>query len=169
MKKNLSLAALSILFLILDIALLSRVNLYSIRPYLFLSLVLCASVGVSVQSAMVIAAVGGLIIDFICNSYLGATSALYILAAVLVYLCVKKSRPKPVLLLLELVGIAALADALLLCISAVFIGGMDIINRFLVHSLPCAILTAPIALALCHGFDSMAKGQLNKARRKDAQ
>lgn len=163
MKKNLLLIVLSVLFVFLDTAFFSFVNLYGIRPYAVISLALAATITFSIHSGMAIAAIGGFVIDFICNPYLGLTSALYLIALVLTHLFLRRNRPKALTLFLVLTTILTSLDMLLCLLSNMFGSNVNMLEAMLLHSLPCAGLTSALAMLFRRAFMPMLKGQLEKA------
>lgn len=76
--------------------------------WMCLALALAATAAIDVQTGIVLALVCGLVIDAICNSYLGLTAACYLVSVSALWLMIRKNRPKPVVLMLY----AALAAAL---------------------------------------------------------
>ncbi|MDO4565599.1 MAG: hypothetical protein Q4C04_08295 [Clostridia bacterium] len=163
MKKHLSLVLLSILFIFLDTAFFSTVNIYGIRPYMTLALALAATYTFSVQSGMIIAAVAGILIDLICNPYLGLTPALYIAGVIVLYGLIRRGHPKKIVVFLYYVGVCAALDLLLCLLSNIFGANRNIVEALLLHSLPCAALSSVATLGLGRLFKPLLKGQLESA------
>lgn len=163
MKKNVLLIFLALLFVFADTAFFSKINLYGIRPYMVLSFALAATITFSVQSGMVIAAVCGLLTDLICNPYLGLTSAFGLLAVVLVYLFVRRSKPKKLVLYLALLAVLTALDMFLCLLSIIFGASVNMINALLLHALPCAAISAGLVILLSKLLKPLTKGQLEAA------
>ncbi len=163
MKKNILLFVLTVLFLFLDTAFFSAINLYGIRPYLVLALALSATITFSVQSGIVITAVSGLIIDLITNPYIGLTSALYLAAVILVYVFTRRGNHKKIYVLLIITAVLVALNMLLWLLSTIFGSSVNILNALLLHSIPCAVVTGAVAMLLIRAMRPLLKGQLESA------
>ncbi|MDD3400077.1 MAG: rod shape-determining protein MreD [Eubacteriales bacterium] len=163
MKKNIYLVLLSIVFLFLDTAFFDRINLYGIRPYMVLALALSATLTFSVQSGIIIAAVCGLVLDFIGNPYLGLTSALYLAAVVVCYVLVGRSNHKKLFVFLIMVTSLIAMDMLLWLLATIFGAVVNVLNALLLHAIPCAIITGGLTMLLNRCLSPLLKGQLERA------
>lgn len=105
MKRYVTLTAAALLAVALDAAALTNL---AVRPWLLLATALAACAALNVQSAILTALLGGLMLDAMCNSYLGLTAACYLLSVSVLWLLIQKNHPKTVVLLLY----AALCTAL---------------------------------------------------------
>lgn len=138
MKRYLVLTAAGLLAVALDT---SALSFFSVRPWLLLALALAACAVLNVQSAIVAALIGGLMLDALCNSYLGLTAACYLLSVSALWLFIRKNHPKTIVLLL----LAALCAALYAPIEWLYsyLAGAHFgsLKTILTVALPNAILT----------------------------
>ena len=94
MRKNIALLPYCIVCVFLDTAVFSRWNLFSLRPWMMLALTLSAAACFSLQAGMVLGILGGFWQDILCGTALGITPALFLLAAVLLHIMLKKKYRK---------------------------------------------------------------------------
>ena len=157
-------AALSFFFLVslfLDTAVLPKWNLFHIVPFVMLALMLAAEHVFSLQDAIVIAALGGLVEDILCENMIGLTSALCLLSAVIYEKLPKNSDTKPIILLLYCL-ILAFCLELLRALAARVIGmRFDFVSALLYGALPRALLTGLWALAFMYLFKPILKRQVD--------
>ena len=119
-----------------------------VRPFLLLAVALAACVRLNVQSGIVVAFFGGLVLDAVCNPYLGLTAACWLVSVSALYLFTRRNQPKAPLLWL-LAALAAWMPAPIEWLYA-FIGGAGYggMLRMLTVALPCAVLTGLCVLPL---------------------
>ena len=162
MKRYGTLAAAALLLLLFDTAVLSAYNLFGIRPWLLLAAALAATVALNVQSGILVALIGGLVIDAICNSYLGLTAACYLVSVSALYLFTKRNHPKA-LLLWALASAAALLPApiewLYSYLRGAQYGGL---KTLLTVVLPCAVATGLCVLPFRKLLDWSKKGHRDR-------
>lgn len=148
MKKYVFLGIGAVLALILDCAVFAEWTILGVRPWMLLALSLAACMSLNVQSAILTALAGGLILDAVTNSYLGLTAACYLISVSALYLMTRKNHPKPLILWL----FAALAASLWIPVewfysylSGAHFGGITTVLTVL---LPSAVLTGLLVLPL---------------------
>ena len=146
MKRYGTLTLAAVCAIALDTAVFSMRNFSGVRPWLLLAVALAAVAQMNVQSGIVVALLGGLVIDAICNSYLGLTAACSLVSVSALWLFVRRNRPKAILLVL-LAALAALLPAPIEWLYA-YIGGAQYggLRTFLTVVLPNALLTGIFVL-----------------------
>ena len=100
LKKYAVLASSFLIALFLDTAVLPKWNLFSLVPFVMLSLMLGVEQVFSLQTAILIGAFGGLFEDLLCENMIGLTPALCLLMAVAYEKLPKDSDTKPPILFL---------------------------------------------------------------------
>ena len=153
---------LTALCLFLDTAALRFIAFEGIRPSLLLGFALASASVFSVQSGMVIAAVGGFLIDAITGTTLGLTPACYV-AAVLVCYAFRTLPDKPAgARYLKFLPGAFFAPAALFLLSLLLGTRAPVGRTLLFLTLPCALLTAAVALLFELWLRGMRKGQVTR-------
>ena len=153
---------LTFLGIFLDTAVLRFVSLYGIRPSVVLALALATAEAFSVQSGLVIAAVGGLTVDVICSTTLGLTPACYRIEVLLYYACVKAPTKRAGVRYVRML-LCAFASGALLFLSSLLLGTAASIPRTLLFLvLPGALLTAAVGLGLFAWLRAMQRGQVER-------
>ena len=160
MRKNIALLPYCIVCVFLDTAVFSRWNLFSLRPWMMLALTLSAAACFSLQAGMVLGILGGFCQDILCGTAFGITPALFLLAAVLLHIILKKNTVKPYVLFLFLTALA-LGYELLLALLAWVLGGRVSLYGLLYGALPRALLTGGAGLLLKKAFRPLLKGQVD--------
>ena len=145
-KKSFALILGCIVALFLDTAVLPRWNLYSMVPFVMLSLLLAAEQIFSIHPAILIGALGGLFEDLLCENMIGLTPALLLLAAVVYEKLPKDSDTKPVILGLYCFLLALSVELMRALVSWVIGMRFGFVNAILYGMLPRALLTALWAL-----------------------
>ena len=161
LKKQAALAASFIAALFLDTAVLPRWNLFALVPFVMLALVFAAEQVFSLQNAIVIAALGGLFEDLLCENMIGLTPALCLLAAVAYEKLPKDSDTKPLILGLYCGGLA-LALEFMRALAAWVIGmRFGLWYEMLYGALPRALLTGMWALGAMALFKPLLRRQVD--------
>lgn len=151
---------LTFLCIFLDTAVLRFVAAYGIRPSLVLALALGSAAAFSMQSGMVIAAVGGLVIDLVSSTTLGLTPACYI-AAVLVFHALRRLPVRrAVFRYLRMLLCGFLAPAALFGASLLMGTSAPAGRTLLVAVLPSAVLTALCGMLFDAWLRAMERGQV---------
>ncbi len=138
MKRYLVLTAAALTAVAVDASALSFLTM---RPWLLLAVALAACAALNVQSAIVTALIGGLMLDALCNSYLGLTAACYLLSVSVLWLFIRKNHPKTIVLLLLAMLCTALytpIEWLYSYLAGAHFGGL---KTMLTVALPSAVLT----------------------------
>ena len=162
MKRYGTLAAAALLLLLFDTAVLSAYNLFGIRPWLLLAAALAATIALNVQSGILVALIGGLVIDAIYNSYLGLTAACYLVSVGALYLFTRRNHPKA-LLLWALAAAAVLLPAPIEWLYSYLAGAQfRALQTVLTVVLPNAVLTGLCVLPLSKLFDWAKKGHRDR-------
>lgn len=162
-KKWMVWTVLTAVCIFLDTAVVNMLNLFGMHAFLLLALALGSAFVFSVQSGLVIAAVGGLAIDLISNTVLGLTPALYLIAVMLLSLWQHKdSSQKRIFLFLKAAAVTCGVCALEWGICRVF-GSAASLRALLVCAVPNALLTAALTLFFAVVFEAMRKGQVARA------
>ena len=161
LKKHAALIAAFLIALFLDTAVLPRWNLFRLAPFVMLALMLAAERVFSIQTAILIGALGGLFEDLLCESMIGLTPALCLLAAVAFEKLPKDGDTKPLILGLYCV-ILAFALEMVRAVAAWVIGmRLDFLNAALYGALPRALLTGLWSLAGMALFKPLLKRQVD--------
>ncbi|HPF53053.1 MAG TPA: hypothetical protein P5116_01640 [Eubacteriales bacterium] len=162
MKKRLLMIPLALVFLLLDTAAFPAFALFDIRPWMCLALAMAATQADSVRAGMIIAGVTGFFIDLICNTYLGVSSALYILSCIAIALVLRKNAIKWPLM----AGLCCLLCFMVGCANCVIAWAMGaklyILWEMGAYILPCALLSGGVSMLLMQTFKSMSKGQIER-------
>ena len=163
LKKYIALSFSFLIALFLDTAILPKWNLFRLVPFVMLALILAADHVFSLQDAIVIAALGGLAEDFVCENMIGLTPALCLLSAVAYEKLPKNSDTKPVILLLYCLVLSFCLE-LMRALAAWVIGmRFGFVNALLYGALPRAMLTSVWALALMGIYKPILKRQVDAA------
>ncbi len=163
LKKYAALGAAFLLSLLLDTAILPKWNLFHVVPFVMLALTLAAQQVFSLQTAIVIAALGGLFEDLLCENMIGLTPALCLLAAVAFEKIPRDGDTKAFLLWLCCAALA-MAVELLRAMAAWVIGmRFGFLNAMLYGALPRAAFTGLWALGYMVLFKPLLKRQVDAA------
>ena len=149
--------------LLLDTAILPKWNLFHMVPFVMLSLMLASEQVFSLQHAMVIGALGGLLEDLLCENMIGLTSALCLLAAVLYEKLPKSNDTKPILLALYCMLLAFGVELMRALVAWVIGMRFGFVNALLYGALPRALLTGLWALLFMSIFKPLLKRQVDAA------
>lgn len=161
LKKHLALILSCVVALFLDTAVLPKWNLFGIVPFVMLALMLAAEQVFSLQTAIVIGALGGLMEDLLCENMIGLTPALCLIAAVIYEKLPKDSDTKPLILGLYC-SILAFAVEFLRALAAWVIGmRFSLWNEMLYGALPRALLTGLWAMFGIALFKPLLKRQVD--------
>ena len=162
--KKYSILVLSFLItLFLDTAVLPKWNLFHIVPFLMLALTLAAEQVFSIQTAIVIGALGGLFEDLLCENMIGPTPALLLLAAVAYVKLPKDSDTKPVVLGLYFAILAFGVELMRALVSKVIGMRFDLLNALLYGMLPRSLLTGLWGMLWMVLFKPLLKRQVDAA------
>ena len=148
MKRYATLILTALAAVALDSAVFVQWTLYGVRPLLLLAAALAACAALNVQSAILTAFLGGLVLDALTNSYLGLEAACNLLAVSVLWLLIRKNHPKRFVLFLYFCLCAALCTPLEWLYSYLLgahHGGLQI---WLTRALPSAVLTGAAALPI---------------------
>ena len=147
----------------LDTAVLPKWNLFHIVPFLMLALTLAAEQVFSIQTAIVIGALGGLFEDLLCENMIGLTPALLLLAAVAYVKLPKDSDTKPVVLGLYFAILAFGVELMRALVSKVIGMRFDLLNALLYGMLPRSLLTGLWGMLWMVLFKPLLKRQVDAA------
>ena len=163
LKKHAALVLSFIAALFLDTAVLPKWNLFSMVPFVMLACMLAAEQVFSIQTAILIGALGGLMEDLLCENMIGLTSALCLLAAVAYEKLPKNNDSKPIILGLYCGALAFMVE--LLRALAAWVIGMRFAfwTEMLYGALPRALLTGLWALAGMALFKPLLRRQVDAA------
>ncbi len=163
LKKHAALILSFVAALFLDTAVLPKWNLFSMVPFVMLACMLAAEQVFSIQTAILIGALGGLMEDLLCENMIGLTSALCLLAAVAYEKLPKDGDTKPIILGLYCGALAFMVE--LLRALAAWVIGMRFAfwTEMLYGALPRALLTGLWALAGMALFKPLLKRQVDAA------
>ena len=163
LKKHAALILSIVAALFLDTAVLPKWNLFSMVPFVMLACMLAAEQVFSIQTAILIGALGGLMEDLLCENMIGLTSALCLLAAVAYEKLPKNNDSKPIILGLYCGALAFMVE--LLRALAAWVIGMRFAfwTEMLYGALPRALLTGLWALAGMALFKPLLKRQVDAA------
>ena len=163
LKKHAALVFSFVAALFLDTAVLPKWNLFSMVPFVMLACMLAAEQVFSIQTAILIGALGGLMEDLLCENMIGLTSALCLLAAVVYEKLPKDSNTKPIILGLYC-AVLAFAVEFLRALAAWVIGmRFAFWMEMLYGALPRALLTGLWALAGMTLYKPLLKRQVDAA------
>lgn len=118
MKRHLVLILIALTALAADVLLFAG---SFISPPLYSAVTFAVLSAVSVQYAIVFALVGGLLTDAVSNPYAGVTAAALLAAVCILYLLIRKNKPKPFVLFLYFCVAAVGKEAVVLGYS-LFLG-----------------------------------------------
>lgn len=149
--------------LFLDTAVLPKWNLFHMVPFLILALTLAAEQVFSLQTAIVIGALGGLFEDLLCENMIGLTPALLLLAAAVYVKLPKDSDTKPAVLGLYFALLAFGVELMRALVSRVIGMRFDLLNALLYGMLPRALLTGLWGLFWMALFKPLLKRQVDAA------
>ncbi len=145
----------------LDTAVLPKWNLFSMVPFVMLSLMLASEQVFSLQTAILIGALGGLFEDLLCENMIGLTPALCLLAAAAYEKLPRDSDTKPAILGLYCL-ILAFGVELMRALAAWVIGmRFGFLNALVYGALPRALLTSLWALLFMALFKPLLKRQVD--------
>ena len=162
--KKYSILVLSFLItMFLDTAVLPKWNLFHIVPFLMLAMTLAAEQVFSIQTAIVIGALGGLFEDLLCENMIGLTPALLLLAAVAYVKLPKDSDTKPVVLGLYFAILAFGVELMRALVSKVIGMRFDLLNALLYGMLPRSLLTGLWGMLWMVLFKPLLKRQVDAA------
>ena len=163
LKKHAALVFSFVAALFLDTAVLPKWNLFSMVPFVMLACMLAAEQVFSIQTAILIGALGGLMEDLLCENMIGLTPALCLLAAVAYDKLPKNSDTKPAILGLYC-AVLAFAVEFLRALAAWVIGmRFAFWMEMLYGALPRALLTGLWALAGMALYKPLLKRQVDAA------
>ena len=163
LKKHAALVFSFVAALFLDTAVLTKWNLFSMVPFVMLACMLAAEQVFSIQTAILIGALGGLMEDLLCENMIGLTSALCLLAAVVYEKLPKDSDTKPIILGLYC-AVLAFAVEFLRALAAWVIGmRFAFWMEMLYGALPRALLTGLWAMAGMALYKPLLKRQVDAA------
>ncbi len=161
LKKYIALTVAFLVAFFLDTAILPQWNLFHMVPFVMLALMLAAEQVFSIQTALVIGALGGLGEDLLCENMIGLTPALCLLSAVAYAKLPKDSDTKPLILGLYC-AILALGVEMLRALASYVIGmRFSFWNAALYGALPRALLTGLWALGYMALFRPLLKRQVD--------
>jgi|GEM_PF-1779376 len=161
LKKYLVLILSFVAALFLDTAVLPRWNLFHLVPFVMLAVMLAADHVFSLQDAILIGALGGLLEDILCENMIGLTSALCLAAAVL-FRGVIRDRDSKLFLVVPCFALMALGVELIRALAAWGIGmRFGFVNALLYGMLPRAALTGLWGLLFTALFRPLLKGQVD--------
>lgn len=162
MKKYAVLIATSVIAVIVDCTVLAEWNLSGVRPWLLLATALAACAALNPQSGILTALFGGLIIDAVCNSYVGLTAACYLLSVSALWLLVRKNHPKPLILWIYAAFCTALWIPVEWFYSYLAGAHYGALTAILTKALPSAVLTGLFVLPLTALFEYAKKSHRDK-------
>jgi len=129
-----------------DTAVLPRVSLWGIAPAMLFAFAAALTLADSKQTGLIFAALGGLMIDLICNTTIGLTPALYLLALLGLAALNKRRALKPLLAF-------GAVSALYFTVQAIFAGGAALLGQvrpygreLLLTGLPSSLLTGAVTV-----------------------
>ena len=145
MRKSVMLALPLLACVFLDTAVLPRVDFLGIAPAAVFTLVAVYALVYSLQAGLACAAAGGLMVDLLCNTVIGLTPALYILALLVLAELTKHRTLKPLFVFLAV-------SALYFVVQFIFASGASLFGQVRPYGreltfvqLPSAALTGVIA------------------------
>ena len=147
--------------LFLDTAVLPKWNLFHMVPFLMLALTLASTQIFSLQSAIVVGAMGGLFEDLLCENMIGLTPALLLLAAVTYVKLPKDSDTKPLVLGLYFAFLALGVELMRALVSRVIGMRFSLLSALLYGMLPRALLTGLWGLIFMAAFKPLLKRQVD--------
>ena len=149
--------------LFLDTAVLPKWNLFGMVPFVMLSLMLGVEQVFSLQTAILIGALGGLFEDLLCENMIGLTPALCLLAAVAYAKLPRGSDTKPILLYLYCLLLALGVETLRALVAWVIGMRFAFLSATLYGALPRAMLTGLWALAFMVLYKPLLKRQVDNS------
>ncbi len=162
MKRYFALIPLTILALLLDCFVFTRVTFFGICPSMLTAVVLAACAITCVQDALVLGTIGGLLIDIFCNPYAGLTAAATLAAVATLHLFIRKNKPKQFVLFLYCCAAAAVREAIILLFSLIVGARFDFLRTILLQRLPSVILTALLALPIAALLTALGKSRRDR-------
>ena len=163
LKKHAALVFSFVAALFLDTAVLPKWNLFSMVPFVMLACMLAAEQVFSIQTAILIGALGGLMEDLLCENMIGLTSALCLLAAVVYEKLPKDNDTKPIILGLYCAVLAFAVECLRALAAWVIVMRFAFWIEMLYGALPRALLTGLWALAGMALYKPLLKRQVDAA------
>lgn len=160
-KKYSVLALALVISLFLDTAVLPKWNLFSMIPFLMLALTLASQQVFSMQTAMVIGALGGLAEDLLCENMIGLTPALLLLATMAYKKLPKDSDTKPIILGSYFGFLTFGVELLRACASWIIGMRFGFLNAILYGMLPRALLTGLWGLLYMSLFKPLLRRQVD--------
>ena len=162
-KKHAAIVISFLFALFLDTAVLPKWNLFGLVPFVMLALMLACEQVFSLQTGILVGALGGLIEDLIAENMIGLTPALCLFAAV-AYEKMPRNSDTKALILGAYCMILAFALELARALIAYVIGmRFDLMNAMLYGVLPRALLTGAWALGYMALFKPLLKRQVDAA------
>ena len=149
--------------LFLDTAILPKWNLFHMVPFVMLALMLAAEQVFSLQTALLVGALGGLFEDLLCENMIGLTPALCLLAAAVYEKLPKDSDTKPLILGLYCLLLSFAVEGMRALVAWVIGMRFDFGNALLYGALPRALLTGLWALLFMALFKPLMKRQVDAA------
>ncbi len=163
LKKYAALIVTFSIALFLDTAVLPKWNLFKMVPFVMLALMLASEQTFSLQTAIVIGALGGLFEDLLCENMIGLTSALCLFAAVAYEKLPKDSDTKPWILGLYFLALAFGVELFRALVSWIIGMRFDFFGAILYGMLPRALLTGLWGLLFMSLFKPLLKRQVDAA------
>ena len=151
MKRYVTLVVAGFIATAMDITVFARIG--GVCPCILLAVALAACVSLNVQSAIVTALIGGLVIDALTNSYLGLTAACYLLSVSVLHLLIRKNHPKLVILWVYGFLCVAITSPIVLLYSYLLGARFHLVRTLALAVLPSAVLTGLCVLPLVKLFD----------------
>lgn len=159
MKRYGTLALLALIGITLDTTLFAALP---IAPRLLLAAALAACAALDVQSAILTAFLGGLMVDALANSYLGLCAACGLLSVSALWLLIRKNHPKKFVLFLYAgfaAAIALPAEWLYAYLAGAHYNGLSVL---LTRALPSAVLTGAATVAFVWLLGVVLKGRRDR-------
>ncbi len=162
MKRYGTLIVAALCGVVLDCTVFAEWSIFGARPWLLLAVALAACATLDVQSAILTALVGGLMIDALCNSYIGLTAACYLVSTAALWLLIRKNHPKLWILGLYAALVTMLPAPIEWLYSYLAGAHSGFVSTFLTAVLPSAVLTGLCVLPLCKLFDWAKKSHRDR-------
>ncbi len=162
MKRYGTLIAAALCGVTLDCTMFAEWNIFGAKPWLLLAVALAACAVLDVQSAILTGLVGGLMIDALCNSYIGLTAACYLVSIAALWVLIRKNHPKLLILGLYAAFVTVLPAPIEWLYSYLAGAHYGTGSTFLAEVLPSAVLTGLCVLPLCKLFDWAKKSHRDR-------
>lgn len=151
MKRYLTLITAGVIATALDITIFAQAG--GMCPCMLLAVALASCVSLNVQSAIITALVGGLVIDALTNSYLGLTAACCLLSVSVLYLMIRKNHPKLFMLWLYAFISVVIASPIVLLYSYLLGARFQLLRTLAVEVVPSGVLTGLCVLPVVKLLD----------------